>query len=291
MGKNLNNNINEPFQKEEQEEFVKKAKKSKLRENIDSEYFSAILFNAINETNLIEDKKIFQLANILSISIHEPNFFKLALIHRSLMPLFQKKFSNADFYDLLNFERLEYLGDSIFNFIITDYLFHKYPNLKEGELSSMRSKLINRNILGETAKQLGISNLIQTSNNARNLINSGNVTILSNALESIIGAIYLDSGFATTQHFVYNKVLPILMKIHALDSMNYKSELMEFVQSYGVNFPIYKVLWEEGPAHLKRFLIGVYINEKLVGTAIANSKKDAEQFAAKKVLNLSNFLL
>jgi ribonuclease-3 len=267
------------------------AKNLKLRKKVDLEPISAIIFDKLNKLIDFDEKSIEELQQLLEIEINNPNYFKLALVHRSLVPFFQKKLQDDKICDLINNERLEYLGDSVFNFIISDYLFHKYPDKKEGELSPLRAKLINRVILGEAAKKLNLDKFVQTSHNARKLIEEGNLSIISNTIEAIVGAIYLDSGLEQTKSFVLNKVLPILNEAHAFDTANYKSILMEFVQSYGINFPTYKLLAEEGPDHLKRFFIGVYINNKLFGTAIANSKKDAEQFAAKKVLDLSNFLL
>lgn len=266
-------------------------KNSYLRKEDELDPISASIFDKLN--NLIEfDSQIIQnLKNILDVEIHNPNYFKLALIHRSLVPVFQKKLADDKICDLINNERLEYLGDSVFNFIISDYLFHKYPDKKEGELSPLRSKLINRVILGQAAKKLNLDRFVQTSHNAHKLIEEGNLSIISNTIEAIVGAIYLDSGLETTRVFVIEKILPILNESHAFETSNYKSMLMEFIQSYGVSYPIYKLLAEEGPDHLKRFLVGVFINNKLVGTAIANSKKDAEQIAAKKVLDLSKFLL
>jgi len=86
--------------------------------------------------------------------------------------------------------------------------------------------------------------------------------------------------------FILSKLLPMLQEQHPYDTHNYKSELMEFLQSQDISFPTYKVLFETGPDHLKTFLVGAYVNGKLLGTAIANSKKEAEQSAAKKVLEL-----
>lgn len=226
------------------------------------------------------------LEQILSIKINNLALFKQALIHRSVIPLLQKKIEGTHNFQLLCNERLEFIGDSIYNFIISDYLFKNHPLKDEGQLSSFRAKLVNRAIMGEIAKEMGLGNFLQVSNNTRKMMELGNLNVLSNLLEAIIGAIYTDSGFNTTRKFILTKLIPLLVQKHPYETHNYKSELMEFLQSQGIEFPTYKILSESGPDHLKTFLVGAYVDGKLMGTASANTKKEAEQSAAKKVLEL-----
>lgn len=244
-------------------------------------------FALLPKIQLFTSDLISNLENNLQIKIQNQDYFKLALLHRSTIPYLQKKFGQDGDYDLLNNERLEFLGDSVFNFIISEQLFLSITSKDEGVLSSIRSKLINRPILGEVARKLRLDEFIQTSFNARGLIDAGNLTILSNGLEAIIGAVFLDSGFERTKQFVLDIILPLLAECHEHDSENYKSNLMEFVQSFGKPYPKYEVLGEIGPDHQKTFMVGVYVDNKLVGTGLGPTKKEAEQNAAKKVLELS----
>lgn len=251
----------------------------------------APLFDFIHKIPLFSDELIFDLQESLKIKIKNPDIFKLALLHRSTIPYLQKKFGQDEDFSLLNNERLEFLGDSVFNFIISEHLFVNNFSKDEGVLSSTRAKLINRPILGEVARKLRLDEFIQTSYNARALIEAGNLTILSNGLEAIVGAVLLDSGFEKTKQFVLKILLPLLEESNSHDSSNYKSTLMEYVQSFGKAYPKYQVLGDEGPDHQKLFLVGVYVENKLLGTGLAGTKKEAEQIAAKKVLELSANLL
>ncbi len=249
-------------------------------------YPSDFIFREIAKINIFPISLKNELEKILSVKIKKIEIFKQALIHRSIIPLLHKKIEGNFNFQLFCNERLEFIGDSIYNFIISDYLFRNHPFKDEGQLSSMRAKLVNRAIMGEIARQLGLGNYIQISNNTNKMIELGNLNVLSNLLEAIVGAIYLDSGYGETKKFILSKLLPMLQEHHPYETHNYKSELMEFLQSQDISFPTYKVLFETGPDHLKTFLVGAYVDGKLLGTALANSKKEAEQSAAKKVLEL-----
>lgn len=253
--------------------------------------FASPSFSILRKIPLFPTSIIADLEFVLQIKIKNPDFYLLALLHRSIIPYLQKKFGTQTNYELLNNERLEFLGDSVFNFIISEFLFLNLESQNEGLLSNLRSKLINRPILGEVARKLKLEEFIQTSFNARSLIEAGNLTILSNGLEALIGAVYLDLGFAKTKQFVIKIILPLLAECHEHDFSNYKSILMEYIQSFGKSFPTYAVLGEIGPDHQKKFIVGVYVENKLLGTGIASTKKEAEQIAAKKVLELSDNLL
>ena len=249
-------------------------------------FSSDFVFREISKLDIFPINLKNQLETILSIKIKRIEIFKQALIHRSIIPILHKKIEGNLNFQLFCNERLEFIGDSIYNFIISDYLFRNFPSKDEGQLSNFRAKLVNRTIMGEVAHQLGLGDYIQTSNNTKKMIELGNLNVLSNLLEAIVGAIYIDSGYQKAREFVLSKLLPMLQNQHPYETHNYKSELMEFLQSKNISFPTYKTLFEAGPDHLKTFLVGAYVDGKLLGTAIANSKKEAEQSAAKKVLEL-----
>ena len=252
---------------------------------------SSPVFDLLNQLPFFSEAQFADLEQILHIKIKNRKLFKLALLHRSTIPYLQKKFGQNGDYSMLNNERLEFLGDSVFNFIISEFLFLNIDSKDEGLLSNIRSKLINRPILGEVARKLQMEKFVQVSFNAKKLIDAGNLTILSNAMESVVGAIFLDQGFKKTEQFILRILLPLLASSQEHDFSNYKSILMELVQSFGKSFPTYHILGEEGPDHKKKFIMGVYIDNKLLGTGMGITKKEAEQNAAKKVMQLSNFLL
>lgn len=247
---------------------------------------SDFILDEISKLDIFPADLEIQLENILFIKINNVNTYKQALIHRSIIPLLIKKIEGTHNYQLFCNERLEFIGDSIYNFIISDYLFQNHPSRDEGQLSSFRAKFVNRAIMGEVARELGLGNFIQISQNTKKMIELGNLNVLSNLLEAIVGAIYIDGGYDCTKRFILSILVPMLEMLHPYETHNYKSELMEYLQSLGITFPIYKILSESGPDHLKSFLVGVYVEGKLMGTAIAHSKKEAEQNAAKKVLEL-----
>ncbi len=247
---------------------------------------SDFILDEISKLDIFPADLEIQLENILSIKINNVDLYKQALIHRSIIPLLIKKIEGTHNYQLFCNERLEFIGDSIYNFIISDYLFQNHPSRDEGQLSSFRAKFVNRAIMGEVAREMGLGKFIQISQNTKKMIELGNLNVLSNLLEAIVGAIYIDGGYDCTKSFILSKLVPMLEMLHPYETHNYKSELMEFLQSLGIAFPIYKILSESGPDHLKSFLVGAFVDNKLMGTAIANSKKEAEQNAAKKVLEL-----
>lgn len=247
---------------------------------------SDFIFNEIAKLDFFPSNLKNQLEQILTIKINNINLFKNSLIHRSIIPLLQKKIEGNHNFQLFCNERLEFIGDSVYNFIISDYLYQNHPTKDEGQLSSFRAKFVNRAIMGEVARELGLGEYIQISYNTKKMMELGNLNVLSNLLEAIVGAIYIDSGYNATKSFIISKLVPMLEKLHPYETHNYKSELMEYLQSKGISFPTYKVLSESGPDHLKIFLVGAYVDGKLMGTALANSKKEAEQSAAKKVLEL-----
>lgn len=261
-------------------------KSSNKLNRLEESFPSDLIFDAISSLDFFPIDLKIQLESILQTKINNISIFKQALIHRSIIPLLHKKIDLQINFQLFCNERLEFIGDSVYNFVISDYLFHKHPLKDEGQLSSYRAKFINRAIMGEVARKIGLGKLIQVSNNTRKMIEMGNLNVLSNLLEAIVGAIYIDSGFKSAQQFILHKLIPLLIAEHPYEIQNYKSELMEFVQSKGMSFPTYQVLGEIGPDHQKTFLVGAYVEGKLMATAIANSKKEAEQTAAKKVLEL-----
>jgi ribonuclease-3 len=225
-----------------------------------------------------------KLEDIIKTDIHNPKIFEIAFIHRSFLAVLQREFPELKIKDTYSNERLEFLGDSIFNYIITESIFQTYPDSNEGDLTSLRANLINRQVMSEVAYKLHLDKFIQVSFNVQQHIENRTTAVLSNTLESLVGAIYIDSGYESTKNFVLNIVLPLLSEIHAYEIVNYKSKLMEIVQAMNKPAPSYSVIAEEGPPNNRIFFVGVYLDGMLWGNALGTTKKEAEQISAKNAL-------
>ncbi|MCX6168009.1 MAG: ribonuclease III [Ignavibacteriales bacterium] len=226
-------------------------------------------------------KKLSDLQRTLHISIKNPKFYIKALTHSSFLdlhPEFQK--SN---------ERLEYLGDSVLSLVIGKYLFEKYPYEEEGFLTKSRSLLVNRESLASAADSIGLQNYILYNQRYLKDTVEGIQSILADALEAIIGAIYLDHGLASAEKFIINQLVkPLEEGDSFLMDTNYKGQLLEFTHAHKMASPHYIVTAEEGPAHNKEFTIQVFVGEELMGTGLGKNKKTAEQMASQTALQKLN---
>ena len=200
------------------------------------------------------------------------NLFKLAFYHKST-------FSAGD-YAISNNERLEFLGDAVLSTIVAEYLFTKYPNSDEGFLTKMRSKIVKRQSLDEIADRMGLD-LFLTNYNQTRLSKS----MLGNALEALVGAIYIEVGYNRTKHYVIRRILRRYLNIHELESFddNYKSQLLEWCQKNGRQID-YKVLAKYKSDKRDKFKVAVYVDGKKVGTADDFNKKSAEQLASERAM-------
>ena len=232
------------------------------------------------KVGFLEDKRKQSLEKTLGVKISNLQIYEQALTHRSYLQV-------VNIPNLISNERLEFLGDSILGAVIAEYLFYNYTQDQEGELTKMRSWLVNRKSLGVCARQLHLEEFLMVSFSASQSLQKGNETMLSDAMEAIIAAIYLDSGMETAEKFIVQMMLPIMMNEQVMKDTNFKSILLELVQSEGKEPPRYVVMSEAGPDHEKEFVIGVYVGGECLGTGSGKNKKQAEQFAAKQALDKS----
>jgi ribonuclease-3 len=201
-----------------------------------------------------------------------------ALTHRSYLNEFPQ-------WRLPHNERLEYLGDAVLELLVTEELFHKFPNYPEGQLTVLRAALVNYQILAKVAEHVGLQNFILMSRGEKKDTGKAREVILANAMEAVIGALYLDQGFEKVRPFVKKFVMSNLDEVVKTKSYkDAKSELQEVVQEKLRMTPNYKVLEESGPAHKRVFKMGVYFGEKLVAEGEGASKQEAELVAAKNAL-------
>ena len=179
-----------------------------------------------------------------------------------------------------NNERLEYLGDAVLGTIVAEYLFNKYPNFDEGFLTKMRSKIVKRNSLNKIGDKMGLDVILQEYNNTR-LSRS----MLGNAVEALVGAIYLECGYAKTRRYIIRKLLRKYLDIHELETYddNYKSQLLEWSQKNG-KVVSYKVIAKYKFEKRDRFKVAVLLDGNKIATADDFNKKSAEQMASEKAL-------
>ena len=203
---------------------------------------------------------------------------KQAFTHRSYV-----NENKAD--SLVHNERMEFLGDAVLELVVTEYLYSKYPNATEGDLTSYRSALVNANTLSKVARDLDINEYLLLSKGEAKDEGRARLYILANTIEAIIGAIFLDQGYEVAKDFIAKNTFYLIEKIIEektwLDS---KSHFQEMAQEHTGITPSYKTLKEEGPDHDKQFTIGVYLEKELVVSGEGSSKQEAEQDAARKAL-------
>jgi ribonuclease III len=214
----------------------------------------------------------------IGISFKNKDLIVEALTHRSYLNEYPK-------WRLPHNERLEYLGDAVLELIVTDALFRKFPKQPEGQLTVLRAALVNYQILARVAESIDLDDFVLMSRGERKDIGRAREVILANAIEAVIGAIYLDRGFEKARGFVEKFVLVHLDDV--LKTKSYKdakSELQEIIQERLKITPTYAVRGESGPAHERRFVMGVYFGEQLIAEGEGLSKQDAEIEAAKNAL-------
>ena len=220
-----------------------------------------------------------ELQQQLDIQFTNEELLKRAFVHRSYLNEHRQEV-------VMSNERLEYLGDAVLELSVTQALFHKLPDASEGKLTSIRSALVRGEHLSEIARRLDLGAYLQLSVGEENSGGRDKDYILANTFEALIGALYLDQGFAVADAFilkyVFCKLEYILEQNLHIDA---KTEFQEIAQAEVMITPEYQLLEESGPDHNKVFVMGAYINDKLVGKGGGSSKRKAQEEAARTALN------
>lgn len=185
-------------------------------------------------------------------------------------------------------ERLEFLGDSILGMLVAEYLYRHLPNTPEGELSCLRSKLVEASSCVSYIQKLGLSNHMLLGKGEKMNDGRGRETILADLFEAIMGAIYLDGGLEATKNFLFGNFSEEIHNIIKTPIRNWKALLQDFCQKKFQKAPLYKVLEETGPDHSKVFRISVLVNDEQLGHGEGSSKKEAQQAAAADALARAN---
>jgi ribonuclease-3 len=227
------------------------------------------------ETADVDFKKLEESINY---KIKDRQLFAEALSHRSYSQ------NNASATPT-SYERLEFLGDSILNLVVAEYLFHQHTTAPEGDLTKIRSRLVNRKSLNIYALQIHLDRFILMSANVSRLGPRGMEKILADAFEALIAAIYLDGGFSQARVFIEREMHSAIREGSVrMEDENFKSRLLEYAQGEGKGIPRYVTIQEEGPDHDRTFTIEVYLGTEPYGVGMGKNKKDAEQSAAEKAL-------
>jgi ribonuclease III len=232
-------------------------------------------------SKLLTPQKFSELEALVGFSIKDRSYFIQALMHRSFLE------QNSE-YDLSN-ERLEFLGDSVLSLIVAEFLYQTYPSKDEGFLTKIRAKLVNRIALADASERINLAKYLLVSKNLSNSFTNGSRTVLCDALEALIGAIYLDNGLIAAKEFITRVLIePNAKEGEFLIDENYKSQLLEYSQASKMENPVYSVVNEEGPQHNRIFTIKVSINNVDYGVGTGRNKKSAEQKAAQAAMNVLN---
>jgi ribonuclease-3 len=211
----------------------------------------------------------------LGISFHQESLLEQAFVHLSYLN------ENADFGQPSN-ERLEFLGDTVLNFIVTEKLYKEFPKLSEGELTEIRASLVCRGTLAALASSLKLGDWLLLGRGEEASGGRAKESNLANAMEALIGALYLDQGLAKARRFILRQLKPELGKIKAgKTTPNYKALVQELVQGQKRPTPVYRLVEATGPDHSKQFTAEILVEGEALGRGTGKSKKDAESQAAK----------
>ena len=219
-----------------------------------------------------------------NIVFNDKKLLEQAFIHRSYI-------NENTASRLSHNERLEFLGDAVLELIVTDYLYNKYPDRDEGELTAYRSALVNAVIIGEVAQEMGMNDYLLLSKGEAKDAGRARSYILANTYEAYVGAVYIDQGYDVARDFIartlFGKTDTIVAQKLWRDP---KSLVQEKSQEYLNVTPVYKVISEAGPDHDKHFTIGVFFGDEQIAIGKGKSKQEAEQSAAKLALEVKNWL-
>lgn len=215
----------------------------------------------------------------LGVTFNDLSLLITAFTHRSYLNEHKKSVKEHN-------ERLEFLGDAVLELVVTEYLYGNYSE-PEGILTNWRSSLVRTESIGAAAAKFGFESLLRLSRGEKRGTERARAQILANSFEAVVGALYLDQGYAAASKFITESILTTFKEILATGSwMDPKSRLQELSQSHEGFTPVYKVMDEVGPDHDKTFTVGVFIDGNLRGQGVGPSKQAGQQKAAEAALNL-----
>jgi len=215
---------------------------------------------------------VTELEKKIGYSFRDPEKLKLALSHSSY----------ANEHSCRSNERIEFLGDAVLELASSEFLYETFPDVPEGKLTKLRASFVCERALNDIAVRVGLPEYILLGKGEEATGGRNRPSVVSDAFESVIGAVYLDGGFSAAKDFVIRLIFADLDRQFFFDS---KTALQELVQARGESDPVYRVVYEEGPDHDKRYTVEVTVNGVVVGTGTDTSKKHAAQAAALEAYN------
>jgi len=219
----------------------------------------------------------------LGVTFNDINVLRHAFIHRSYINEHKE-------VGLEHNERLEFLGDAVLELVVTDFLFKKYPEKTEGELTAYRASLVNTNTLSEASTRLGANEYLLLSKGESQDTGRARQYILANTFESIAGALYIDQGYDASQKFIADNLFGLIDEIVSKRLwQDSKSLFQEKAQENAGITPQYELIEEKGPDHDREFVVGAYLRKELVAKGKGRAKQEAEQEAAKNALEVKNW--
>ncbi|MBI2069969.1 MAG: ribonuclease III [Elusimicrobia bacterium] len=237
----------------------------------------------VTAEGLAAEQRLSELERALGYAFKDKQLLELALTHSSFGSEHNLGVSN---------ERLEFLGDSVFNMLVAEYLYGKFADADEGKLSKLKSMLVAKKSLLELAQHLNLEAYVRVSSketlDAKQLVTRERDNILANCAEAVIGALYLEAGLEVCRQLVVTRWV---MKKKRLVIRDYKSRLQEVIQKTYKKIPEYRVHQCWGPEHAKTFEVEACFEGKILGRGIGKNKKEAEQVAAKEALRSFKVIL
>ena len=228
-----------------------------------------------NRTRLLKG-----LTERLQVEFKKPELLEAVFVHSSYANERRKE-------GLASNERLEFLGDAVLSAIISHILYRAYPQLDEGELTRIRARVVNRKVLAELARELGLGRLVLLGRGEQKAGGRENSAILADTLEALIAAIYLDRGYRKTYQTIKRLFMP-LIELYSQKEVyfDFKPLLQEIAQKHFKEPPLYRVVKEEGPSHRRLFSVEVLLGGRVLGRAKAGRKKTAEQLSARTAIEV-----
>ncbi len=225
-----------------------------------------------------EARVLAEFCRQFGLPFRDLSLLKLALTHRSYLSVTGQGPRESN-------ERLEFLGDSVLGLVTSEYLYRRHPDEHEGQLTKTKSLLVSKAILSRRALRIGLGRFVLMSHSEVESGGRQRLSILADAFESVIGAVYLDQGFEASRTFIHQH---LLAESDAITSdkrhTNYKSHLQEYVQNSFRTHPVYRIRSEYGPDHSKYFMVEVMVGKRTLGEGRGHNKKEAEQAAARDAL-------
>jgi ribonuclease-3 len=231
------------------------------------------------------NSNIEKFAEQIGVKFDDISLLRMACTHRSYLN--ENRATGQE-----HNERLEFLGDAVLELVVTSYLFRKYPKRAEGDLTAYRSAIVNAVSLEKAARLMDLNDFMLLSKGEAKDTGRARAIILANAVEAVIGAIYMDQGYDTAANFIANNILNVIDIEEIVEKklwMDAKSRFQEKAQEKVGITPSYKTLKEVGPDHDKQFTLGVFLRDVQVATGSGPSKQEAEQKAAEKALEVKKW--